>query len=90
MSLQVYGATVVIEWRIPMTKFRAAIPGRPNELSVDGRVLAFGLLISLATGLLSRLFPALQASRPDLNETLKEGARSGGGASGRRASALLH
>jgi putative ABC transport system permease protein len=56
---------------------------RLDELSVDGRVLVFGLLISLLTGALFGLFPALQASRPDLNETLKEGGRSGG-ASGRQ------
>jgi putative ABC transport system permease protein len=61
----------------------ATLP-RLNELSIDGRVLAFSLLISLATGVLFGLFPALQASRPDLNETLKEGGRSGGGASGRQ------
>ena len=63
---------------------------RLDELSVDGRVLAFGLLISLVTGVLFGLFPALQASRPDLNETLKDGARgSGGGAGGQRARGAL-
>jgi predicted permease len=60
----------------------ATLP-RLNELSVDGRVLAFGLLISILTVALFGLFPALQASRPDLNETLKEGAR-GAGAGGRQ------
>jgi putative ABC transport system permease protein len=57
---------------------------RLDELSVDGRVLAFSLLISLVTGVLFGLFPAIQASRPDLNETLKEGGRSGAGAAGRQ------
>ena len=57
---------------------------RLDELSVDGRVLAFGSLISLLTGVLFGLFPALQASRPDVHETLKEGSRSGGGAGGRQ------
>lgn len=61
----------------------ATLP-RLDELSVDGRVLAFGLLISLTTGVLFGLFPALQASWPDVHETLKEGGRSGGGASGRQ------
>src|SRR5262245_14386041 len=63
---------------------------RLDELSVDGRVMAFGLMISLVTGVLFGLFPALQASRPDLNETLKEGARgSGGGAGGQRVRGAL-
>jgi putative ABC transport system permease protein len=61
----------------------ATLP-RLNELSIDGRVLAFSLLISLATGALFGLFPALQASRPDVHETLKDGGRSSGGASGRQ------
>jgi putative ABC transport system permease protein len=62
---------------------------RLDELSVDGRVMAFGLLISLVTGVLFGLFPALQASRPDLNETLKEGARGSGGAGGQRVRGAL-
>jgi putative ABC transport system permease protein len=57
-----------------------ALP-RLDELSIDARVLGFALLLSLVTGLLFGIVPALQASRPNLVETLKEGtAGSGGGA----------
>jgi putative ABC transport system permease protein len=62
---------------------------RLDELSVDGRVLAFGLLLSLVTSVLFGLFPALQASRPDLNETLKDGARGSGGVGGQRVRGAL-
>src|SRR5437588_1853851 len=42
------------------------------ELPLDGHVLVFTLLISLATGVIFGLIPALQASRPDLVTELKE------------------
>jgi putative ABC transport system permease protein len=50
---------------------------RIAEAGIDGRVLAFTCIVSLATGIIFGLAPALFAARPDLNEILKEGARSG-------------
>jgi putative ABC transport system permease protein len=52
---------------------------RIEEVRVDGRVLAFTFGVSLVTGILFGLIPALAASNPDLNETLKDGGRTGTG-----------
>ncbi len=46
-----------------------------RETSVDGAALGFTFLAALLTGLAAGLIPALQSSRIDLNEALKEGAR---------------
>jgi len=49
-----------------------------NAVSMDYRVVLFTLGLSLATGILFGLFPALQASRTDLSSTIKESTGRGG------------
>ncbi|HEX6717951.1 MAG TPA: ABC transporter permease [Pyrinomonadaceae bacterium] len=55
---------------------------RMNEIGIDLRVFAFTLSVTVLAGLLFGLVPALQTSRPNLNETLKDsgqrGAETGG------------
>jgi putative ABC transport system permease protein len=51
---------------------------RLDQIGLDARVLAFTLFVSCLTALLFGLAPAIQASQPDLNETLKEGGGKGG------------
>jgi predicted permease len=58
----------------------AKIP-RLDEIGIDARVLAFTFLVSLTTGIVFGLVPALRASRLDLNDVLREGGRSGSGSS---------
>ncbi|MEK6300044.1 MAG: ABC transporter permease [Acidobacteriota bacterium] len=61
-----------------------------QNIKIDGLVLGFTLTVALATGVVFGLFPALQATRNDLNETLKEGGRGGtAGARRNRARSLL-
>jgi putative ABC transport system permease protein len=47
------------------------------HFDVDGKALLFALALSALTALLSGLLPALQSSRPDVQEALKEGALKG-------------
>jgi putative ABC transport system permease protein len=56
---------------------------RFGETSIDLRVLGFTLAASILTGLLFGIAPALQSSRFDLNEALKEGGRGGTDGRGR-------
>jgi putative ABC transport system permease protein len=49
---------------------------RLNEIGLDYRVLAFTFVVSILTGLIFGLAPALAAAKPDLNTALKEGLRS--------------
>jgi predicted permease len=61
-----------------------------SALGLDWRVFGFTLAVSLATGLLFGLFPALNASRADMNSALKESSnRSGTGFRQGRIRSLL-
>ncbi len=66
----------------------ATVP-RIDLISVDGRVLVFAAVVSIATGLLFGLMPALRISTPDLLATMKETSRGAGRRSGRVRSALV-
>ena len=65
----------------------------PNwmDIKIDGGVVIFTAIVSVVTGLVFGLVPALESSRPNLNETLKDGGRgtSVGGRRGRMRSGLV-
>jgi putative ABC transport system permease protein len=52
---------------------------RVAEIGLDSRVVIFTLAVSMLTGIIFGLVPALQASKPDLNETLKDAGRGSTG-----------
>jgi putative ABC transport system permease protein len=54
---------------------------RIDSISIDGIVVGFALLLAIATGVLCSLAPAFAALRTNLTESLKEGVRTGTGAS---------
>jgi len=61
-----------------------------QNVSIDWLVLLFTLAVSVGVGVLLGLLPALRATRPDLQSTLKQsGQRSGMGVQGRRVLDLL-
>ena len=81
---------VVSVW---LTKLLVSIspPNSPRfeEIGMDARVFGFAFAIAFVTGVVFGLVPALQTSRIDLNETLKESGRSGSHAQGNRMGSAL-
>jgi putative ABC transport system permease protein len=78
-------------WGVNLLK--AFIPesiSQARAIAIDSKVLIFTVLVSLLTGLIFGLAPAAQASKFNLNETLKEGGRdSAVGNRGNRIRGLL-
>ena len=82
--LSVLGGGIGVLLAIGLTKAIAAlIPSFyvPNEarITVNGWVLLFSFAVSVLTGVLFGLVPALQCSQPNLVDSLKEGGRGASG-----------
>jgi putative ABC transport system permease protein len=69
-------AVWAVSWVVSLS--HDTIP-RVHEINVDPRVACFTLLVSLVTGVLFGLAPALQVSRPDLIDALKASGRATAG-----------
>jgi len=64
-------------WGLKLIKFYGAgqLP-RIEEVQIDLRVLTFTVVVSILTAVIFSLLPAMKASRPDVNEVLKAGAKT--------------
>jgi len=70
----------------------AALPQslpRTEEIGIDGHVLAYTLGVSILTGIVFGLVPALKTMRRDMQDTLKEGGRGASGARNRTQSVFV-
>jgi putative ABC transport system permease protein len=73
----------------------AMLASIPEELpywlhvDIDPIVLAYAVAVSVATGLIFGLMPAVRASRTDLQQTLKDGGRGTSGGGGNRLRGAL-
>jgi len=80
MTLAVLGGVGGVVLAISMLPLllRLAPPTIPrlDEVTVDGRVLVFAAMVTLATGVVVGLFPARRAARSDLIESLRVTTRS--------------
>jgi putative ABC transport system permease protein len=72
-----------------LPKIKAVNIPRIDHVNIDGRVLAVTIGLSLLSGIITGLAPALRSSRQNLVELMKEGARSSAGGARRRIGNLL-
>ena len=69
-------ALALIKWRVP-AEIRTYMPGW-SQIGLNLHALAFALACAAASGIVAGLAPAWQCSRPNLAESMKEGARGSG------------
>ena len=73
-----------------VARFGPSDIARLKQTTLDGRLFLFALAVSVMTGILFGLAPALRLSKLDVNTSLKDGARgSSGGGRGKYLSGLL-
>ncbi len=66
---------LIAAWGVPLlTRLSPIVIPRLDDAHVDGRVLAFSLVVSLGTALVFGLIPALRASRVNLRGALHAGS----------------
>jgi len=71
---------LLAQWLVAtVLKFSPEEVRRMGDIKLDGVVLVFTLVLSALTTLLFGLFPALSATKLDLNQSLKEGTRAATG-----------
>ena len=79
MVLSIFGGALgllVGVWGVTLlTSYMPANLPRLNEIALDNRALLFTLAVSIFTGVVFGLIPALQSSSPNLNDCLKEGGK---------------
>ncbi|MGC1869921.1 MAG: ABC transporter permease [Acidobacteriaceae bacterium] len=83
-------ALAAVAIRVCVSLLPETLP-RIDDIHLNGAVVAFAVVLSLATGILCGLAPAFAALHTDMNEMLKEGGRSGsvGGGHARLRSILV-
>lgn len=74
-----YGASNLLMYFLPPAHLPMGLP-----LGLNAWVLVFTLVLTLVTAILFGLTPALQTSRPDVNQALQEGGRTASGGAGRQ------
>lgn len=86
LGLLLAGASV----RMGVSFLPESLP-RINSIALDWRVIGFALALAVITGLLCGLIPAISAAHTSVNESLKEGGRTGsaGGGHARLRSILV-
>ena len=91
--LSIVSGAVGLALSVWLTRLLVSIspPNSPRfeEIGMDFRVFVFAFVVAFLTGVVFGLVPAIQTSKIDLNETLKESGRSGSQARRNRIGSAL-